>query len=446
MLTRDELGVIVSVDEAVTEMLGFSAQELVGCSVLDLVHPEDRARAADSLAARRPGGRAQPGGASVRLRHRRRDGSWTWLEASSELEAASGGTLARTRLIDVTDEVDALERLQASQRSSARALSLLEALESSAPIGIAFLDAELRFARVNDTFAALAGRSRDELLGRRPAEVSPGAWGELERVRGEPAHRREPLVNLELGGTLEATGRPFTWLVSSYPVEVEGELQGFGVLLVDITERKEAEERQRQLARAAIGALATTSERRDPYTAGHHRGVAELATALALELGVEAAEVEGVTMAANIHDIGKIAVPIEILAKPGRLTALEMELVKSHSRVGYEIVAGIELPWPVAQMILQHHERMDGSGYPAGLSGEAILPGARVIAVADVVEAMANHRPYRPALGLDEALQEISAGRERLYDEAAAEACLRLFAEGRFCFGRGAGAAGSGAR
>ncbi len=298
---------------------------------------------------------------------------------------------------------------------------------------------------MNDTFAALAGRSRDELLGRRPAEVSPGAWGELERVRGEPAHRREPLVNLELGGTLEATGRPFTWLVSSYPVEVEGELQGFGVLLVDITERKEAEERQRQLARAAIGALATTSERRDPYTAGHHRGVAELATALALELGVEAAEVEGVTMAANIHDIGKIAVPIEILAKPGRLTALEMELVKSHSRVGYEIVAGIELPWPVAQMILQHHERMDGSGYPAGLSGEAILPGARVIAVADVVEAMANHRPYRPALGLDEALEEISAGRGRLYDEAAAEACLRLFAEGRFCFGRGAGAAGSAA-
>lgn len=178
-----------------------------------------------------------------------------------------------------------------------------------------------------------------------------------------------------------------------------------------------------------ISAIARTVEKRDPYTAGHQNAVAQLAVAIAQELGLEAERIEGLKLGGLIHDIGKIYVPAEILNRPGQLSPPEFELIKSHSEVGYDIIKDVKFPWPVAQMVLQHHERLDGSGYPKGLKGEDIILEARILAVADVVEAITAHRPYRPAIGVEAALAEIESKRGLAYDADVVDACLRLFRE-----------------
>jgi putative nucleotidyltransferase with HDIG domain len=181
-----------------------------------------------------------------------------------------------------------------------------------------------------------------------------------------------------------------------------------------------------------IEAMGLTLEIRDPYTAGHQKRVAEIAQAIAIEMGISKQQIEGIHMGGVIHDIGKMAVPTEILSKPGKITEHEFGIIKSHPEVGYNILEKIDFPWPIAQIVYQHHERMDGSGYPQGLEGKDILLEARIMAVADVVEAMASHRPYRPALGIDMALEEISKNRGVLYDPEVVDACLRLFKEEKF--------------
>jgi len=210
-------------------------------------------------------------------------------------------------------------------------------------------------------------------------------------------------------------------------------------LAEDITERKRAGEKiQRyveQLKTAFISTVevaTTLSAIRDPYTGGHERRVAGMAVAIGAELGLDAHRQEGLRVAGQLHDIGKITIPLEILSKPGKLTAIEYQLVQGHPRAGYEVLKDVDFPWPVAQVTLQHHERMDGTGYPQGLKGDAILLEARIIALADVVEAMSSHRPYRPGLGIEKALAEIERGRGTVYDSNVADACLRLFREKRY--------------
>jgi PAS domain S-box-containing protein/putative nucleotidyltransferase with HDIG domain len=176
-----------------------------------------------------------------------------------------------------------------------------------------------------------------------------------------------------------------------------------------------------------VQALAQATETRDPYTAGHQNRVARLALAIAEELQLDEGDIDGIRMAGLVHDIGKIQVPAEILSKPGELTETEFNLIKAHTQIGYDILKTIEFPFPVAKTVLQHHERLDGSGYPSGLKGEQILLGARILAVSDVVEAMASYRPYRPALGLDKALEEILRYKGTLYDEQVVDACLNVF-------------------
>jgi len=194
------------------------------------------------------------------------------------------------------------------------------------------------------------------------------------------------------------------------------------------------EEILRKSLEESIQAIVATVELRDPYTAGHQKRVASLAVAIASDLGLPKEEVHGIHLAASIHDLGKIRVPAEILSKPSKLYDMEFMLIKAHAQAGYDILKGIEFPWPIANMVLQHHERLDGSGYPQGLKGDQILLGSRIIAVADVVEAMASHRPYRAALGIDVALAEIEKGRGTAFDPAVVDACLKLFREGRFAF------------
>ena len=195
------------------------------------------------------------------------------------------------------------------------------------------------------------------------------------------------------------------------------------------------EERTMGLKRALEGIIQTiarTVEARDPYTAGHQERVARLAFAIATELNLPKDQAVGIRMTGMIHDLGKISVPIEILSKPTMLRDIEFALIKTHSVNGYEILADIDFPWPVARIVLQHHEKINGSGYPLGLTGDNILLEARVLCVADVVEAMASHRPYRPSLGIDVALEEIEKNKGVLYDEKVVEACLRLFREKGF--------------
>jgi putative nucleotidyltransferase with HDIG domain len=173
---------------------------------------------------------------------------------------------------------------------------------------------------------------------------------------------------------------------------------------------------------------------RDPYTAGHQQKVVQLASAIAREMGLAEEQIEGLSVAGALHDIGKINIPAELLSKPGKLSKIEFEIIKTHAQVGFAILQGIDFPWPVAVAVAQHHERMDGSGYPFGLSGPDIILEARIMAVADVVEAMASHRPYRASLGIDRALEEISRNRGILYDAESVDACVRVFTEKGFTF------------
>jgi HD-GYP domain-containing protein (c-di-GMP phosphodiesterase class II) len=225
-------------------------------------------------------------------------------------------------------------------------------------------------------------------------------------------------------------------LTANILTDPDGKPRGIAGTLRDITERKQAEEERQQgfeklrkALRATVQSISLTLEMKDPYTSGHQQRVADLARSIATEMGLSADRQDFIHTASSIHDIGKISIPSAILSKPTKLTDLEFRLIKTHSQSGYDILKEIEFPWPVADVVLQHHERMNGSGYPHGLKGDDISLEARILAVADVVEAIAFHRPYRPSLGIASALEEISQNKGILYDADAVDACLKLFQE-----------------
>ena len=227
----------------------------------------------------------------------------------------------------------------------------------------------------------------------------------------------------------------------SRPVRKNEQITGSVVTFLDIRERieasnalKESDKRLRASLEGTIVAVSKSVEARDPYTAGHQLRVAELAVALAREMGLDEERIEGIRMGASIHDIGKIQLPAEILSKPAKLSEIEYSMVKGHTQVGYDILKDIDFPWPVADIAHQHHEHMDGSGYPQGLKGDEICLEARIVAVADTVEAISSHRPYRAALGIEVALDEIKTQRGTCYDPKIVDTCLKLFAENRFSF------------
>ncbi len=195
-------------------------------------------------------------------------------------------------------------------------------------------------------------------------------------------------------------------------------------------EQMQAECKLRDTLEKTVEVIAKTVELRDPYTSGHQERVASLAEAIAIKLNLSSEEIKGIHMAAIVHDLGKIYVPSEILSKPGRLNEIEYALIKTHAQAGFDILKEVDFPWPVSEMVLQHHERIDGSGYPRNLKGSEILIGARILHVADVVEAISSHRPYRPALGVDTALKEISDNSGKYYDKDVVDACIEVFKDG----------------
>ena len=212
----------------------------------------------------------------------------------------------------------------------------------------------------------------------------------------------------------------------------KGKFNGIQGIIRDISDIQDGIDRLNSAMGGIVRAMSLTVEARDPYTAGHQRKVADISIAIAGLMKLSPEQTKGLEMAALIHDLGKINVPYEILNKPGRLTSTEFEIIKSHPKIGYDIMKTIEFPWPLAKAVYQHHERIDGSGYPEGVRGDDIILEARILAVSDVVEAMASHRPYRPAIGLSVALEEIEGRRGTLYDAGVVDACLVLFREKNF--------------
>jgi PAS domain S-box-containing protein/putative nucleotidyltransferase with HDIG domain len=332
------------------------------------------------------------------------------------------------------------EQLRQTQAELETALTRYTDLYDFAPVAYLTLDDRGWVLEANLTASRLLGTERSRLVQQplapfiRPEDIKQFGAYLVAVVQGQAAPPLE-LTLLGKGGAEVAVQ-----LDSLLVPDAAGHPQ-VRTSLVDITARRRAEEalkesldRTTEIQYATIEALATITAVRDPYTAGHQRRVTQLACVVARELGLPADRVAGLRVMGLLHDLGKITIPTEILSKPGKLSDAEFGLIKSHAQAGYEIVKEIRFPWPVAEAILQHHERLDGSGYPSGLTAGEITPEAKILAVADVVEAMASHRPYRPALGIDQALEEITRNRGKLYDPEAVDVCVRLLTEKDFRF------------
>jgi PAS domain S-box-containing protein len=317
------------------------------------------------------------------------------------------------------------------------------AIVESAQEGIFQLSPRNRRISVNRAFADMLGydsaKEAEEAISNIPKQVY---------VRPDEYWRIRNIVEQEGGIKRFETefykkDKTCIWVsmsISSLRDKSDGILYYHGIV-EDITPKKKLErERQDSIDRlrkslgATINAMSATVEARDPYTAGHQRRVADLARAIATEMKLPRDQIDGIRLAGMIHDLGKISVPSEILTKPTRLTELEFELIKTHSEAGYNILKDIDFPWPIARMVLEHHERINGSGYPQGLKEDEILLESKIISVADVVEAISSNRPYRPAFGMGPALEEIAKNSGIIYDEAAARSCLKLFEENRYHF------------
>ncbi len=291
-----------------------------------------------------------------------------------------------------------------------------------------------RVVYVNDRLSEILGCPREELVNMTSVDfAAPEERARLSQVMQAATESGDRPWELEFW-IVRPDGRR-RCIRNRYSLSTDGErVLGRYIVTTDVTERKRTEQelqlslqRLRDLLQETVNALASAIELRDPYTAGHQRGVTKLACAIAEQLGVLPERVEGLRMAALVHDVGKISVPAEILSKPGSLTETQFGLIKSHPETGWDVLKSIPFPWPVAEIVLQHHERLDGSGYPRGLHGDQIILEARILAVADVVEAVTSHRPYREALHIDEALAEISEHTNSLYDASVVDACVHIF-------------------
>ncbi|MGD9412497.1 MAG: HD domain-containing protein, partial [Desulfobacterales bacterium] len=301
--------------------------------------------------------------------------------------------------------------------------SLLNEIFNTAADGMCLIDKEFNIFAINTTLSIMLKVDKEGIIGQKCYEVLAGPACKTERCCLVRILNGAEQIEFETK-KLRSDGVHIPCLVAAKPFfSANGELAGIVEDLKDISRIKEAEtqlqqsfNKLRNALEGTIQAMSLAIEIRDPYTAGHQKRVTEIAVAIARDMGLAADKVDGIRMAGLIHDIGKISIPAEILAKPGRITEKEFALIKEHPIVGYDILKKIEFPWPIAKIVLQHHERMNGSGYPQGLQGKYILPEARIIAVADVIESIASFRPYRPALGIQTALKEIADCRETLYD------------------------------
>ncbi|MCE5262780.1 MAG: HD domain-containing protein [Deltaproteobacteria bacterium] len=315
-------------------------------------------------------------------------------------------------------------------------------LAESAPDIIFTLNTRGMLTYVNPMWEKILNHKQAEVVGRYLTEfVQEKDSGYLSQIFRKVRDHKETQMDILLTLTGSA-GTEHNFSFNCAPnIAEDGHVDGLVGIFKDVTDLRRSEvalkksyEKLQLALSGTISVISLIVESRDPYTAGHQGRVAELASAIARELGLSEERVQMIHMAGLIHDIGKINVPAEILSRPGKLNALEFSLIKAHPETGYGILSKVDFPAPIAQIVYQHHEKMDGSGYPLMISGDQIILEARIITVADVVEAMAGHRPYRPALGIEKALEEIQLGRGIVYDAAVADACISLFKTNRFHF------------
>jgi PAS domain S-box-containing protein len=370
-------------------------------------------------------------------RIRDRNNRLLWIQERSQIVCDKSGKVKYVSGIffDITSRKQTEESLQEGER-------FLSSIFGSILDGISVIDLNFTIVKVNPTMEKWY-KPALPLVGEKCYEAQHGRSEPCQpcpayrtMLTGEPHSETIPRKGDDGRSVGWADVHAFPWLSKT-----TGKMKGVIKYIRDMTYRVEAEqsvaESLKNLQKALNGtvkALANTLESKDPYTASHQRRVVQLACALAQELGESPDYIEGIRVMGFLHDLGKIAVPGEILSKPSRLSEYEFNLIKVHPQAGYDILKDIDFPWPVALAVLQHHERLDGSGYPHGLSGHDIIREAKILAVADVVEAIASHRPYRPALGVDQAMEEISRYQGVLYDPAVVQTCLRLFSENRFSF------------
>ncbi|MDZ4170095.1 MAG: PAS domain S-box protein [Coriobacteriia bacterium] len=428
--------IALAANRAAQEFFGVAEEQVAGRGLEEFIHPDYRVPIAVRVREMMVSHRVPP---LAEIRVLRSDGM------PSEVEISSAPIVAGARQVVVTLFRDLSERRQHQaelEESEAQFGSVLE----NAPFGVHMYrlkpDGRLVFVGANPAADRMLGMDNSVIIGKTIEEAFPGLSDTDVAVR-----YRE----------VASTGRPWSSNQIDYH---EGQIRGAfevtafraarGLMVAmfnDVTERLQIQDQLQELLvdqtealadahrelEGVVAIVSRTVEVRDPYTAGHQRRVAQLARAIAVHLNMDAEEVERIRIAGSVHDIGKVSVPAEILSKPGKLTPAEYELVKYHSEAAHEILCSVDFAWPLAEVVYQHHERLDGSGYPRGLSGDEIAVGARILAVADVVEAMCSHRPYRPAIGADAALAEINEGSGRHYDPNVVEACVGAF-DGGFAF------------
>lgn len=485
LLDRD--GIALYTSPSIERLLGYGSNELVGQNVFALIHPDDlsRVQLAFARVLENPDQEQH-----VEYRFKNKDGIWCYLDSIGKYlldDSPTEGVVVNSR--DITGRKQAEEKMRESDESLRKLNRALRTLSGCNESLVHAMDEQELLAAICEVivrtgsyrFAWVGYAEHDDGKSVRPMKFAGEEAGFLDAFRfswgdnesghnpiGEAIRTGSPqgIRNIQTSSAMlpreEALRRGYIsclalplrngdtvmGVLAIYAAEsdafddVEVKLlmeladdlvYGIGALRTRV-EREHAMEQNRlnaiRMKKAlleTIEAIGSALEKRDPYTAGHQRQVAKLAHAIAQEMKLPQEVAEGIYMGCLIHDIGKIYIPAEILSRPGKLTAPEFEIIKCHPQVGYDIIKGIEFPWPVAKMILEHHERLNGSGYPQGLKGDEISLEARILAVADVVEAMASHRPYRPAVGLDNALEEINQNREILYDPQAVDVCLRLF-------------------
>jgi len=421
-------GTITYVNPAVEKILGFKPEERIGANGFELIHPDDMKLLADSFNSLSRDTNAPIIQGEMRLRHK--DGSWCTLEAV-------GSNLVNDNLVEVivVNYRDITERKQIEYDLRVSEENFRHSFDDS-PLGVRISTIEGETIYANRAILDIYGYDSVEELKKTPLKerYTPGSYAEFQlrkgkRLRGEFGPSEYKISIVRKNGEIRHL------YVFRKEIFWNGKKQS-QVIYQDITERRQAEEKLRETLeslrksnKTTIQVLGIASEARDPYTAGHQKRVADLARTIATEMKLPHDTIEGIRMAGSIHDIGKLSLPAEILSKPTKLTNIESSLIKEHPQIGYEMLKDVESPWPLAQIVHQHHERINGSGYPKNLKGDEILMESRILAVADVVEAMASHRPYRPTLGIDTALEEIVKNKGILYDDAVADTCLKLFRE-----------------